>query len=59
MPEGERAAVRGWFDQYVFGDEAKAAAAHLPEAMRGVLGEPSPERTDSIRGYLARTLERL
>ncbi len=59
LPEGERAAVRGWFDQYVFGDDVRAAAAHLPEAMHGVLGTPSPERTDAIRGYLARTLERL
>ncbi len=59
LPEGERDAVRGWFDQYVFGDHASQAAAHLPEAVRGVLGAPSPERTEAIRGYLARTLERL
>ena len=59
LPAGERAAVRGWFDQYVFGDDAAQAAAHLPEDARGVLGAPSPERTDAIRGYLARTLERL
>jgi hypothetical protein len=59
LPAGEREAVRGWFDQYVFGNDAQSAAAHLPEAARGVLGPPSPERTDAIRGYLMRTLERL
>lgn len=59
LPPGERAAVRGWFDQYVFGEEAQTATAHLPEAMHGVLGRPSRQRTDAIRGYLARTLERL
>ncbi len=59
LPPGERAAVRGWFDQYVFGDHASEAAAHLPEAVLGVLGAPSLERTNAIRGYLARTLGRL
>ena len=59
LPAGEREAVRGWFDHYVFGDNAQNAAAHLPEAVRGVLGSPSQERTDVIRAYLARTLERL
>jgi hypothetical protein len=58
LPMAERDAVRGWFDQYVFGPDAAAAAAHLPEHARGVLGTPSPERTDVIRAYLMRTLER-
>jgi hypothetical protein len=59
LPDAEREAVRGWFDQYVFGDDAADAAAHIPAAMRGVLGPPSRERTAAIRGYLGRTLERL
>jgi len=58
LPAGERAAVRGWFDHYVFGDDAAEAAAHLPEAARGVLGAPSPARTDTVLGYLSRTLAR-
>jgi hypothetical protein len=59
LPVAEREAVHGWFDQYVFGSDAGKAAAHLPEAARGVLGAPSPERTAAIRDYLTRTLERL
>jgi hypothetical protein len=58
MPPGEREAVRGWFDHYVFGPDASAAADHLPFAARGVLGAPSPERSDMIRGYLRRALDR-
>lgn len=57
LPAGERAAVRSWFDHYVFGDGA-AAADHLPVAMRGILGAPSPERDAMIRGYLMRALSR-
>ncbi|MEG3082064.1 cupin-like domain-containing protein [Sphingomonas sp. PB2P12] len=59
LPDGERTAVRGWFEQYVFDDDAQKAAVHLPEEMRGVLGSPSPERTAAVRGYLARALDRL
>lgn len=58
MPKGERDAVRGWFDHYVFGDDAEHAADHLPEAARGVLGAPSAERTERIRAYLMRALGR-
>lgn len=59
LPSGERAAVRGWFEHYVFGTDAGAAAAHLPEAARGVLGPPSAARTEAVHGYLARTFGRL
>lgn len=58
LPAGERAAVRSWFDHYVFGDDALRAADHLPEAARGVLGAPSPGRTERIRAYLTRALGR-
>ena len=58
LPAGERDAVRGWFDQYVFGDSAGTAAAHLPPAARGVLGPASPARDAAIRGYLARAIDR-
>jgi len=59
LPAGEREAVRGWFEQYVFGDGARDAVAHVPEAMRGVLGAPSAERTEIVKGYLMRALERV
>ena len=58
LPVGEREAVRGWFDTYVFGNRAGQAADHLPSHIRGVLGPPSPERTQLIRDYLLRTLDR-
>lgn len=59
LPPAERAAVRSWFDHYVFGEDAVAAADHLPVAMRGILGAPSPERDAMIRGYLMRALSRI
>ncbi|GGB41883.1 cupin [Sphingomonas metalli] len=58
LPAGERQAVRGWFDQYVFGEGAQQAGAHLPKAARGVLDLPSHERADRIRAYLMRALGR-
>ena len=58
LPPGEREAVRGWFDQYVFGEDARTAADHLPPAARGVLDVPSPARAERIRGYLMRALGR-
>lgn len=56
-PAAEKAGWRAWFDHYVFGDEAGAAGAHLPEAARGVLGPASRERTERIRGYLLASLQ--
>ena len=58
LPPGEKAAVRGWFDHYVFGEEAARAADHLPPAMRGVLAAPSRGRAEQIRAYLIRALSR-
>jgi Cupin-like domain len=58
LPDGERAAVRGWFDQYVFGEGAARAGDHLPKAARGVLDAPSAVRDERIRGYLMRALSR-
>ncbi|HEX8445572.1 MAG TPA: cupin-like domain-containing protein [Sphingomonas sp.] len=58
MPPDERAAVRGWFDHYVFGDDALSAADHLPTHGRGILAPPSPERTERIRSYLIGELSR-
>lgn len=56
LPPAERAAVRGWFDHYVFADDAAAAADHLPAEARGVLGPPSAMREERIRVYLMRAL---
>ena len=58
LPAGERATVRSWFDHYVFAEDAAMAADHLPATARGILGAPSPERSDRIRAYLMRALGR-
>lgn len=58
LPDGERDAVRAWFDHWVFGPDARNAAAHLPDHARGVLGPPSPERTRMVRDYLTRMVGR-
>lgn len=55
-PAAERAALRTWFDHYVFGDDAPAVADHLPREARGVLGEPNADRDARIRGYLRQML---
>ena len=55
-PPAERAALRAWFDLYVFGDTATAVADHLPSASRGILGPPAPERDARVRGYLRQIL---
>ncbi|MET3436691.1 cupin-like domain-containing protein [Sphingomonas sp. 1185] len=55
-PAAERAAMREWFDHYVFGEDAARVADHLPPAVHGILGPPSPERDERIRGYLLRML---
>ncbi len=57
-PVAEKAGWRAWFDHYVFDDAAAAAGDHLPEAARGVLGPESPDRTERLRGYLLKALQR-
>jgi hypothetical protein len=58
LPPGERAAMRDWFDHYVFGEEAARAADHLPRQARGVLDPATPERDAVVREYLVRALGR-
>jgi hypothetical protein len=58
LPLAEKQAWRSWFDHLVFDEAADRAAEHLPEAVRGVLGPNSPERTERIRAYLLGSLQR-
>lgn len=55
-PAAERAALREWFDLYVFDDGATRVADHLPPAARGILGPPGLDRDERIRGFLRRML---
>jgi hypothetical protein len=59
VPPAEREAWKAWFDYYVFGADASASADHLPQSARGVLGPPSPTRTQLIKDYLLKALSRL
>ncbi len=57
LPPGERAAWRGWFDHYVFADDAPNAADHLPDFSRGVLGAPTADRTNRLKQFLRNVLQ--
>ncbi len=56
LPAADREHWRDLFDFYVFGDAA-AAAAHIPEGGRGVLGAMTPESAGRMRAYLLRQLQ--
>ena len=57
LPARERVAWRAFFDHFVF-EHDDAAAAHLPEHARGVLGARSPARAALIRDFLVGSLSR-
>ncbi|MBE7218972.1 MAG: cupin-like domain-containing protein, partial [Caulobacteraceae bacterium] len=52
LPAPQRAAMKAWFDHYVFADDAAHAADHLPPARRGVLGPAGPQRDLRARNYV-------
>jgi hypothetical protein len=56
LPPPQRAAWRGWFDHFVFDEQAPQAAAHLPPYAQGVTGPPSPERDEMIRRFVLKVL---
>jgi hypothetical protein len=57
LPPAQRAVWRAMFEHYVF-TAPDEALAHLPREQRGMLGPPSPERTQAIRAILARAFGR-
>ena len=52
LPATERAAWRDLFDHFVFGSDADAEGAHIPEHIRGARSEASPERNAHIRQFV-------
>jgi len=57
LPPDQKAHWREMFDHYVF-DDPEVAAAHVPEAGRGVLGPLTPETAGRLRAFLLRQLSR-
>jgi hypothetical protein len=57
LPEREREAWRSLFNHYVFRDDGDPAG-HLPEAARGILGEPSAEQVAQLKASLAEALQK-
>jgi len=58
LPPATRRAWRAFFEQYVFGDEARALE-HIPPDRRGILGQLSSEQRAGLRAHLAKRLARL
>ena len=56
LPDPHREAWRHWFDHFIFGQEAKSAGDHIPEAVRLINGAARPERDDAMRMFLMRML---
>jgi len=58
LPPDQRRAWRAMFDHYVFMTDADPAA-HLPEAVRGILGADSPADLATMRRSIIAALQRL
>lgn len=55
----ERRAWSSFFDHYVFGPDARAAADHIAPDARGALDRPSPARQRHVLGFVAERLRGL
>lgn len=58
LPPDQRRAWRAMFDHYVFATETDPGA-HLPEAIRGILGADSPADLATMRRSIIAALQRL
>ena len=52
LPENQRKAWKVYFDHYVFSADAANAADHIPNAVKGILDEPSTTRDHKIKSFL-------
>jgi hypothetical protein len=57
LPAEQRAVWRNTFDYYIFSAD-RERFAHIPERVRGVLGEISPELEKQIKAFLVNQLRR-
>jgi hypothetical protein len=56
QPAPQRAAWRTWFEHFVFGADAGAAAAHLPPHAQGINGPASHARDEQMRRFIVQIL---
>lgn len=56
QPLAQREAWRAWFDHFVFGEEAPAAASHLPPHAQGINGPANAQRDEQIRRFVIQVL---
>jgi hypothetical protein len=57
LPPEHRSVWKTFFDYYVFDADARATA-HIPPAVRGVLGEMEPALAQNLRAFLVTQLKR-
>jgi hypothetical protein len=57
LPEEHRKVWKAFFEYYVFDADARAAA-HIPPAVRGVLGDMDPALAQNLRAFLVTQLRR-
>jgi hypothetical protein len=57
LPAEQRAVWRNAFEYYIFGADPERFA-HIPERVRGVLGEISPELRKQVKAFLVNQLRR-
>jgi len=57
LPEEHRRVWKTFFEYYVFDADGRAAA-HIPPAVRGVLGEMKPALAQNLRAFLVTQLKR-
>ena len=56
LPQAQKNAWREFFDYYVFSDQSDKNH-HIPDAIKGVLGELSPKHEQGIRQWLTQQLK--
>lgn len=57
LPAEQRQVWKAIFDHYIFGASAESVE-HIPEGLRGVLGEISPDLAKQVKAFLVSQLQR-
>lgn len=59
LPAPERAAWQHYFNHYIFDANAPDVLNHVPEDLRGVLGQKSPGRDNRLKQFLISRLQQM